>query len=259
MFDATADQLTLNSDAYISLLNGLPRHAGLQETRQPPISRYRLDRRLKQLTRADAQLLADIEQVLQWRHVGEQLASHEVANIEIVKRQQALLSQLQQLTSGPRQMRWWPLYQLVMERLDIRTLVAALWYRHYQSDSTDGNDLPDEVWSTSRHRQRIQHGWNDATFGLERSYPWLTDVLGDIEHERPFQLEQRLLKIIWQRLSRFEQAGDYSFLAVVIYVLKWDLADRWTRYQGDVAQQRFQTLIDKGLMSVPEFSAGEAP
>ena len=83
--------------------------------------------------------------------------------------------------------------------------------------------------------------------------------MGDIEHERPFQLEQRLLKIIWQRLSRFEQAGDYSFLAVVIYVLKWDLANRWTRYQGDVAQQRFQTLIDKGLMSVPEFSAGEAP
>jgi hypothetical protein len=43
-------------------------------------------------------------------------------------------------------------------------------------------------------------------------------------------------------------AGHYfDFEAVVIYLMRWSLVDRWTRYKGEVAVERFRNLVDAGI------------
>ncbi|MEP3302188.1 MAG: hypothetical protein ABJO05_09480, partial [Roseibium sp.] len=46
--------------------------------------------------------------------------------------------------------------------------------------------------------------------------------------------------------SQLDQSGawhEFDFEAVVIYVLRWIIVDRWSRYSTDAARGRLETLV----------------
>ena len=51
----------------------------------------------------------------------------------------------------------------------------------------------------------------------------------------------------WKNVSRQAGEHEFDFEAVVIYVLKWDIVDRWVRYNGEEAAKRFEELTRAGL------------
>lgn len=230
-------------DAFIALLSGLPGHHALPGSRQPPLSRLKLERRLATLPDAERALVAEIESLLQWRHF-----SLDTDNTELVRRQrrlqQRLARQLPELATDDlaNRLELGELATLVAERLDLRTLMAALWYRQY-----GGGQAPAGDWSASRFRQRIEANWQEPGFHLDSVFPWLPEILELMRAQQPWPLEKRLLQLGWQQLERHRQAGDFSIKAVVIYVLKWDMVERWSRHDGDQALRRFRQLCDQGL------------
>ena len=68
-----------------------------------------------------------------------------------------------------------------------------------------------------------------------------------MKQEDTVALERLLLEQAALGLDR--RAGEhlFDFEAVVIYVLKWNIIDRWVRYNAEAAARRFQDLTDSAL------------
>jgi len=221
-------------DQYLTLLSGLPANISLFSSKKTPVSRLKLEEKLKTLEPEHRQLLADIEGVLQWGYLSPQMkhdldAGGAEQPVKQIKKVLAAVKDRQLKT-------------LVRDKLDFRTLVGALRHRHDDPSVPLAGD-----WTVSRFKQNIENNWQEPYFRLEHACPWLVEAKQYIDNDEPLLLEKLLLQNAWQHLSRPPQAQQFSFYAVVIYVLKWNIVERWTRYNNEFAAQRFQQLVQQGL------------
>lgn len=223
-----------NVDQYLTLLSGLPANISLFSAKKTPVSRLKLEQKLKTLDPSHRRLLADIEGVLQWGYLSAAM-KHEASRsdaIAPVKKIKQVLASIQDKE----------LNTLVRDKIDFRTLVGALRKRNDNPTlSLQGN------WTVSRFKQPIENNWQEPYFRLEHARPWLVEAKQHIDNDEPLALEKLLLQTAWKHLSRPAAAREYGFYAVVIYVLKWNIVERWTRYNEEAASQRFQELIQTGL------------
>ena len=104
-----------SSDTYTMLISGLPSPEAIFVAKQAPLSRLKLDQRLRVLAPEDAEMLQQVEDALQWDRLPISLSEDEV-----VKRGRNALSQIENET----------ILQIVRDRLEIRTCVAALRRRN---------------------------------------------------------------------------------------------------------------------------------
>ena len=223
-----------NPDQYLTLLSGLPANISLFSAKKTPVSRLKLEQKLKTLEPHHRQLLTDIEGVLQWGYLSPQM-KHEQGKANALHPVKRIKNVLESVKDKQ-------LNTLVRDKLDFRTLVGALRHRHDDpATPLSGN------WTISRFKQNIENNWQEPYFRLEYARPWLVEAKQYIDNDEPLLLEKLLLQTAWQHLSRPPQAQQFSFYSVVIYVLKWNIVERWTRYDGDAAGQRFQQLIQQGM------------
>lgn len=213
---------------YVDLMVSLPHLRNPFVSEQTPISRVQLANRLNMLQADDRQLLSEISHVLYW---GE-LESAE-AEVELLKRAERLLRQ-----ADGRQ-----LWEWVQWRLDVRFLMAALRLRRDQADAPD----PQLFGAYSRYALNVQRHWGHTSFQLEGRFPWLKDVARHLEEQNALALEKVLLKEVWRYYSRRTLKVQYGFDAVVLYIGRWDLVDRWTGYRKDLARVRFDRLLEASL------------
>lgn len=218
-------------DAYIMLMASLPSSERLFVAKQPPLSRLRLEKRLSVLRPEDADLLRRIEALLSWSAYDRQSDMKTV-----ISRSKALLSALTQPT----------LQAVVTERMELRTAIAALRLRQ------GGVAAPAEPWGFGKWTAHIAAHWEDPVFGLGRSMPWLRDVGQLLEKGDPLALERTLLEVTFRQLQRHAANHHFDFEAVVIYVLKWNIFDRWAQADGQAAAQRFAELSEDALKNFPQ-------
>lgn len=222
-----------NPDAYVSLIASLPRSERLFVAKQPPISRLRLEKRLSVLTLEDRALLGRIETALSWRAYGmDDTGRDAIARVE------ALLAELDSDT----------LRAIVTERMDMRTTIAALRLR------ARGESPPAAPWGPSRLTTRIAANWSDPTFKLDARLPWLREALGFLQRQDPMGLERHIVDASYRQLNRHDARHGFDFEAVVIYVLKWNIFDRWARSDARAASARFEALAQAALSEVADLS-----
>ena len=218
-------------DAYIALVTSLPRPERLFFAKQPPLSRLRLDRRLSDLTPEDRETLRRIEHLLSWSNYGmEADASVSAARVA------AALDGLESAT----------LRAIIEERVDLRTVVAALRIR------ARGDGPPPGQWSASRLTRHLAENWRDPVFRLDRRLPWLPQAAKLLEARDPLGLERHMLDVTFRQLQRHGARHFFDFEAVVIYVLKWNIFERWSRSDARAAARRFERLADEALASFDE-------
>ncbi len=216
------------TDCYITLMSSLPYPGKLFAAKQTPCSRYRLDSRLQMLTPEDAALLQQIEALLQWSHQPISRTDE-----EIVAQARALIPRLKRET----------LQYVVAQRMELRTTVAAL-RRRKRGGSAPGLREP---WGYGRWLGHIRRHWSEPALRLERQFPWLLEANRLLSADDSVGLERLLLGVVWKCLGNAAVGHDFDFEAVVIYVLRWNIIDRWTNYSGEAARERFHTLVDLGL------------
>ena len=68
-----------------------------------------------------------------------------------------------------------------------------------------------------------------------------------MEHDQSLELEKALLEAVWEELDRISTKERFSFEAVVIYLLRWNLVFRWTTYNSEIAIERFDQLVENAL------------
>ena len=227
-------------DAYIMLISSLPGPAALFLEKQPPLSRLKLDERLRVLTPDHAETLTLIEDALDWRHLPADTSEQDVND-----RGRRALSRIDNEM----------LRQIVCDRLELRTCVAAL-RRRARGESAP---LPGAPWGYGRWVGHIARNWSEPGLRLDGAFPWIREADRLLKEGDTMALERLILRESYRRLQRLAGEHEFDFEAVVIYVLKWSIVDRWGRYNAETAVRRFDDLTEAGLGAHAELSfEGEA-
>jgi hypothetical protein len=222
--DGTVDRAT----RYVALITSLPFHGPLFGARHTPLSRLRLEQRLRVLDPADARCLQRLTEILDFIH-----HSMTLTDAELVRRSRALEAEL------PSEL----LRELLRFRMEMRTLLAAQRRRRWGETSPPR----ERDWGYGRWVGQIERNWLEPGFRLERVFPWVGEAERLLRADDSLGLERLKLAVTWAHLDRLAEAHWFDFEAVVIYVLRWDLIARWTGQDGEAALARFDALVEAGL------------
>ena len=211
---------------YVMLICSLPFHGPLFGAHHTPLSRLRLEQRLRVLKPEDAVTLRRVTEILDFSH-----HSMELTDAELVRRTRTLEAELTGF-----------LGELLRFRMEMRTLLAAQRWRRWGQAGPPGPG-----WGYGRWVAQIERNWHEPGFRLERFFPWVTDAERLLRADDSLGLERLKLAVTWAHLDRMSEGHWFDFEAVVLYVLRWELIARWTGQDGDAALGRFDTLAAAGL------------
>jgi hypothetical protein len=220
-------------------MSSLPHLGNLFGTKQTPISRLRLEERLKMLSEQDAILLNQIGSLIAW-----QQQPMERSDAEFVLEAQQFFQEVGNPT----------LRKIVESRLNLRTIIAALRRRH----RGESNSPLGQPWGIGPWVNYIERHWSESGFHLEGIFPWVLEANRFLNANDSIALERLQFEVNWQMLERLEARHYFDFEAVVIYLMRWSMVDRWSRYEGEAALKRFQTLVDSGMEKFTDVFAQRA-
>lgn len=216
---------------YTLLISSLPLQPNnLFSSKLPAISRIQLDNRLTLLDAEDAEDLARIERLLHWSKM------HESDDATIVNTGFAELAKVRSNF----------LRDLVMWRLELRTILTALRRRH-TGESLSANQ---PFYGFGDQVSYIVRNWQKPDFGLGMTMPWIKQAQQLLTENRTMALDKLMLEINWQNYARLSLGHYFDFPAVVLYVLRWDLINRWISYDQDRALLRFNELVCAAMADV---------
>ncbi|EXJ11336.1 DUF2764 family protein [Nitrincola nitratireducens] len=210
-----ADYYTL-----VTCLPWLPEQ--MEKCSQLPLSRIALNRRLSLLDSHDQQGLA----------VAEALYHPNLANTQ-PDRERVLLWQ-KQIAELPSRV----LQEVITQRLEIQTLLAALRYRRRPNTSAE------HFYGYGRWTEWIRQHWKDPLFALETQIP-LLERWGELFNQgHTGELQFEMDRYFWQQLLAVERSHHFSVETVVCFVLRWGIAERRLKSDADAALADFQLLSD---------------
>ncbi|MBP7002146.1 DUF2764 family protein [Amaricoccus sp.] len=218
-------------DPYVTLMASLPA-IGLLSEKEPPINRARLNERLKALSPEDMAGVELARSILSWDR------------IDVGDDDAAFLDRAAKVLAGVPD---GDLRAAIEERLEIRTLVAALRRRHAGEEAPP----PGAPWGFGRHVERIRAGWSLPDFGLGRSFPWLPAARDMLEKGDAAGMERVVLEAAWEAAERRAFGHEFDLEAVGLYLMRWSLAERWARYDSDAAAARFAEMLDAAMAGDP--------
>ncbi|ACK67196.1 hypothetical protein PCC8801_3221 [Rippkaea orientalis PCC 8801] len=213
---------------YVILMASLPPLGQLFGSKQTPISRLKLEQRLKLLDTKDTELLHRISRLISW----SQQPINET-DAQFVTEANQFFAEGHHTT----------LQEIIRFRLDLRTIIAALRRRHRgESEPPIG-----QLWGVGNWVDHIERYWNEPGFRLEMIFPWVIQAYQLLNNDDLVGLERLQFELNWKMLDRLSLGHYFDFEAVIIYLMRWSLVDRWTRYDGEIAVKRFQELVDEGI------------
>ncbi len=215
-------------DAYIMLISGLPRPEALFLAKRPPLSRLKLDRRLRVLAPEDAEVLRIVEDVLNWT-----LLPITMTDAQIVARARGAMEKIENET----------VRLILRDRLETRTCVAALRRRHRGGQAPAAGT----VWGYGRWVAHIARNWSETSFRLDGVFPWLREADKLLKSGDTMALQRLVLEQSWKNVRRYAGEHAFDFEAVVMYVLEWDIVDSLVRFDSEGAAKRFEELTQAGL------------
>ena len=213
---------------YYMLVASLPYLPPLFAATKPPMSRERLENRLDMLTDEDRRELTAIEDLMRFARL-----SLDTSDVEVIDRAERVIPAIR--SDRLRQVATW--------RMELRTIVAALRRRAAGSSPAKTS----ERWGYGRWVWHIEQNWTHPDFGLAHAVPYVVRFQQFIEQRDALGMERALLDTVYKELARVSDLHHFDFESVALYVLKWDIIARWTGYDKELAQQRFDRLVGEGL------------
>lgn len=214
----------------ILVLSSLPQLPRFDRAQRLPISRETLQARLALLAPADARELDLATAFLWWQRLR-----NEPHDEDVVQGYRQVMH-----SAGSAGLR-----QLVTYRLGVRTLVAALRRRRL------GRPAPrlGECWGIAPWTEVVTRRYGEPDFGLAHRLPWLPEARRRLESGDAIGLERLLFGLVWDELDRVACRGRLGLNAILAYVFKWDLVDRWLAQDTAAAVRRLEQLSQEALQA----------
>jgi hypothetical protein len=205
----------------IGSLPALPRH--FEEAERVPISRLGLAERLKMLEPHDAKVIEEMADFLAWERQPLERTDEDVGR-RFNQFMAAVDDQFAQ--------------DLIRHVVNVRSIIAAIRCRRMKLDPPGG------VEPLASH---IAGNWNHADFRLGSRYPWIGEVDAQLNSEAPFDLERTILNIGWRYTRQLADQFQFSFEAVVLYLIRWEMVYRWTQRNAAAGQEKFEQLVSEAM------------
>jgi hypothetical protein len=213
---------------YLTLMASLPALQAPFVARQLPLSRLRLEARLRLLDEDDAGMLSRILDVMQWERAGI-----EMTDADMVLRLDALMDELHGAT----------LRRVISERFALRTVLAAMRRRRR------GQNAPatGAAWGFGEFVDLIRRNWTRPHFGLRRTMPWLAELRELHDAGATLELERAIVRVDWDNLCRAAREHEFDFEAVVLYALRYNVVADWLGHAPADARARFEELVASAI------------
>lgn len=221
---------------YVTLMASLPALGPLLAAKEPPINQPTLEHRLQALSPEDHRDLMALRDVASWTRLS--MAESDAAFLARARKVEASLRS--EVLRG-----------LLRDRLELRTVVAALRRRHAGEDAPPAG----EAWGYGRFVEVVRNNWAAPDFGVGRSFPWVNAAREKLDAGDRKGFERIVLEAAWAAGRRRLAEHHFDLEAVVRYALRWSLVDRWARYDEDAATARFGELLDAALTDLPQHMA----
>lgn len=208
---------------YYTLVASLPHLPPHFDVARPPISRPRLNQRLAQLNEQDARVLQQLSDFLAWDRQTLERSEQDIINE---------YDRLQEEIRHP------VVKRIIDDRINMRTIVGALRRRR------DGTGPPKGV---GRLVRTLHDRWTQPQFGLQRQYPWIESFEKRMLAGEAVEAERVLYEYNWSTCCRMASCFQFSFEAVLLYLVRWSIVDRWTSRDSEAGLARFDQLLEETL------------
>lgn len=212
---------------YYDLVASLPHLPHFDLAGHLPVTRLRLDQRLRLLRTGHRDQLARAESLVRWR-LDPQRWRADAAQLE----------ECAALLASPLDP---SLREYVAFRIDQQTLLAALRRKQEGAASLNGVGR----WDAVPRARHIQTHWDEPDFGLAPLVPWLPDAREFLAAGDARRLERLLMNVAWRRLGRHAEQNTFGFEAVFAYFFRWDILRAWLSSDPEKGKTRFRELIDQ--------------
>jgi hypothetical protein len=211
------------SRSYYMLIASLPNLPPHFDVEQIPIKRPLLVERLRMLHPADARVINQVIAFLAWDRQPLDRTDQEV--FATYRRLMATISNAL-------------LREVIEIRMNYRTIIAALRRRRVGQSAPPGvGPWVDQI------RRNFQH----PTFQLHGRYPWIEPLDRLLAEADPMRAQHLLFDVSYRQWSRRAEQFTFCFEALILYLVRWDIIERWTSRDAEVGRQRFEKLITETL------------
>ncbi len=213
---------------FYTLMASLPFLPPFDQVERLPISALRLRERLRMLDPKDQVIVEVTHNFLRWqRHPLERTDRdmiHHYANMMAAVTNPALRA-------------------MVTFRVNLRTLMTALRRRYLGRPAP----RPEELWGVGEWVGIIARHWQEPYFHLDHLFPAVKDLKQRMDRAETYELEHVLLSLIWENVSQLVTFNTFNLQALLAYLFKWDIIERWLSYQAGPAQERFKLLVEEAI------------
>ena len=214
----------MTSRRYFTLMASLPPLPRLERAERLPINRQRLEERLTMLEDEDSEVVQTAWDYLLWQRQPIDRTDAEVARF------------YREITTSPSHP---TLIKLIEFRMTERTLMVALRRRRRGL----GPPKAGEPWGVGPWVRAIENGWDATDFKLGSVFPWIDEARRRLEADDSLGLQQLLMNLVWDHLVAIGEKDPFSFDALLAYLFRWDILNRWLTHDPPTAQRRFEALL----------------
>lgn len=130
------------------------------------------------------------------------------------------------------------LREMIEVRMNTRTLIAAVRRRR------QGLPPPKGVGQWVDH---IARNYQDPGFRLQGQYRWIEPLADLLKQGDAIGAQRLLFETNYRQWSQMAERFTFSFEAVLLYLARWEIIDRWTSRDAQAGQQRFEKIIRETL------------
>lgn len=211
---------------YYTVVASLPFLPYFAYAERLPLTRLRLEQRLRMLEAHETRQIYQAEQLVGWRLSAQKLGSRNFM---------PYATKALQTIEQP------ALRNFVEYRLELQTVLAALRLRHAQRDVSESR----ANWGIGRWVSHIESHWDAPDFRLGSIYPWISEAGKLLAAGDAVGLERLMMDIVWRHLSSLGDVNPFGFEPITAFVFKWDILQSWLIHDASNAKQRFHKLMDE--------------
>ena len=201
------------------LIASLPQLPSNFDAGRTPLTRASLRERLKLLDVRDLEVTSQVSRFFVWDR-----QPLDRTDVEVYETYRRLMREIDnQLVR-----------KIINHRVEMRTIVAGIRRKRMGAGPPIG---PTEISDS------IRRGWNLPGFGLQSRYRWIDSFTRALESGRVRDAQHVLFSDLWKAWTQNAQQYHFSFEAIILYLARWEIVDRWSSQNADEGRRRFDELI----------------
>lgn len=89
--------------------------------------------------------------------------------------------------------------------------------------------------------------WLDPNFNLGVHYRWVDAFRKQLDAGDMREAQRVVFNERWNDWTHIAEKQTFSFEAIIAYLVRWEIIDRWTSQNADAGKARFNKLIEETL------------